>query len=304
VNSFRKGRVPRKRKSSAPYVSGDSFLHLSDYAFLKNQETSVTYEKFEDVLVNCQKARVVIFVEASFLEDNKNVETVSSWVSRNKEILIENCTLLIHNGDKLPNEEVLKAFSESFFQTYAVNSLTKNIGIEPLPIGLENRYLKKHGVGKEFLLNDDCCFHVNSPEVTQSTTLASFSITTNESERRKLRGLIERYNVNFVEPNLKPNEYRQLVKNNQFVLSPPGNGFDCHRTWEAMYLGAIPVVLKDYLHPQLIEKFPILVTNKWEDFLKKTDNELKAIAYSFSGRKYPALALDHWNDLFRNSSKT
>ena len=304
MNSFSKVRVPRKRKSSSPYISGDSFLHLSDYAFLKNQETEVTFEKLELVLISCKKACVVIFVEVSFLEVNKNVEIVSSWVSRNQEILIEKCTLLIHNGDKLPNEEVLEAFSKSFFKTYAVNSLTKSIGIEPLPIGLENRYLKKHGVGREFRLNDDCCFRVNSPSATQSTTLASFSITTNESERRKLRRLIERYNVNFVEPNLRPKNYRQLVKNHQFVLSPPGNGFDCHRTWEAIYLGAIPVVLRDSLHTRLVEKFPILVTNEWEDFLKKTDDELKAIAHSFSERKYPALALDYWNDLFRNSSKT
>ena len=29
----------------------------------------------------------------------------------------------------------------------------------------------------------------------------------------------------------------------QYVLSPPGHGLDCHRTWEAMLLGAIPIVV-------------------------------------------------------------
>jgi hypothetical protein len=30
----------------------------------------------------------------------------------------------------------------------------------------------------------------------------------------------------------------------QFVLSPPGNGYDCHRTWEALALGAVPILFK------------------------------------------------------------
>lgn len=30
--------------------------------------------------------------------------------------------------------------------------------------------------------------------------------------------------------------------NSRFVVSPPGNGIDCHRTWEALALGAIPIV--------------------------------------------------------------
>ena len=29
----------------------------------------------------------------------------------------------------------------------------------------------------------------------------------------------------------------------RFVLSPPGHGLDCHRTWEAILLGAIPIVV-------------------------------------------------------------
>jgi hypothetical protein len=30
----------------------------------------------------------------------------------------------------------------------------------------------------------------------------------------------------------------------RWVLSPPGNGVDCHRTWEALYLGVTPIVLR------------------------------------------------------------
>ena len=34
----------------------------------------------------------------------------------------------------------------------------------------------------------------------------------------------------------------------KFVISPPGNGWSNHREWEAINLGAVPVVLK---HPRI-----------------------------------------------------
>jgi hypothetical protein len=37
--------------------------------------------------------------------------------------------------------------------------------------------------------------------------------------------------------------YYSQIAAHRFVLSPEGNGVDCYRTWEALYLGAIPVVM-------------------------------------------------------------
>lgn len=40
----------------------------------------------------------------------------------------------------------------------------------------------------------------------------------------------------------KPN-FWESAQNNLFVASPPGCGYDCYRTWEAMLLGSIPIIL-------------------------------------------------------------
>jgi hypothetical protein len=53
-----------------------------------------------------------------------------------------------------------------------------------------------------------------------------------------------------------------MLSNSQFVLSPPGNGADCHRTWEAIYLGAIPIVHKDFWPFNNLE-LPVLVIDDW-----------------------------------------
>jgi hypothetical protein len=37
--------------------------------------------------------------------------------------------------------------------------------------------------------------------------------------------------------------YYSQIAAHRFVLSPEGNGIDCYRTWEALHLGAVPIVM-------------------------------------------------------------
>lgn len=49
-----------------------------------------------------------------------------------------------------------------------------------------------------------------------------------------------------------------------FVASPFGGGPDCHRTWEALILGCIPIVKSSGMDP-LFEGLPVLIIQKWSD---------------------------------------
>lgn len=49
--------------------------------------------------------------------------------------------------------------------------------------------------------------------------------------------------MTFAEQANKPLEhYLQDISEHKFTLCPNGNGVDCYRTWEALYLGSIPIV--------------------------------------------------------------
>ena len=57
--------------------------------------------------------------------------------------------------------------------------------------------------------------------------------------------------------------YGQLARH-RFVLSPEGNGIDCYRHWEALALGAVPIVMRS----QAMEPFaslPLLVTDDYSE---------------------------------------
>ncbi len=49
-----------------------------------------------------------------------------------------------------------------------------------------------------------------------------------------------------------------------FVVSPHGNGLDCHRTWESLVLGNIVIVKRSSLDP-LYEGLPVVIVEDWSE---------------------------------------
>ena len=74
-----------------------------------------------------------------------------------------------------------------------------------------------------------------------------------------------------------PADYYKTIQNYKFILSPPGAGLDCHRTWETLYLDRIPIVLKSPLN-ELYENLPVVVVDNWDvitkDFLETKYSEI------------------------------
>ena len=81
-----------------------------------------------------------------------------------------------------------------------------------------------------------------------------------------------------------------------FVVSPFGNGFDCHRTWEALVLGCIPIVKTSGLD-SLYDNLPVLIVQDWTDITEKllmnviTDFKKKHENNKFN---YDKLTLNYW----------
>ena len=83
-----------------------------------------------------------------------------------------------------------------------------------------------------------------------------------------------------------------------FVISPHGNGLDCHRTWEALTLGCIPIVKKSNLDA-LYTDLPVLIVDNWSDIneqlLQNTLNEFKNKQFN-----YERLLLSYWVKLIND----
>jgi hypothetical protein len=88
-------------------------------------------------------------------------------------------------------------------------------------------------------------------------------------------GIMNRY--------FQPNTYFSALPTYKFVISPEGNGIDCHRHYESIMAGAIPIV-ED--HPGIREKYagcPILYTN---DYSEITPAYLESVYQQFLTTKW------------------
>jgi hypothetical protein len=88
----------------------------------------------------------------------------------------------------------------------------------------------------------------------------------------------------------------EKMSNCSFVLSPFGNGYDCHRTWEALSLGAIPIVRAKQFKT-LFADLPVLNVDEWSDV---TPELLQNTLFEFKQRQfnYEKLTLKYWTDQF------
>lgn len=68
-------------------------------------------------------------------------------------------------------------------------------------------------------------------------------------------------------PRVSANEYWQQLQRSKFVASPEGNGIDCHRTYEALWCGCIPIVEvgnRDHFR-ELYGNVPVLWTRSFSE---------------------------------------
>lgn len=87
-----------------------------------------------------------------------------------------------------------------------------------------------------------------------------------------------------------------------FVLSPQGNGIDCHRTWEALCLGCIPIIKSSGLDP-LFENLPVWIVHSWtevtEENMTQKINEFRERTFG-----YDRLTLNYWRNCISSAKSS
>jgi hypothetical protein len=89
-----------------------------------------------------------------------------------------------------------------------------------------------------------------------------------------------------------------------FVICPHGGGLDCHRNWEALCLGCIPIVKTSSID-NLYKDLPVLIVTDWEDITNELLNKTITVFKSkFKKKKFKIekLTLSYWLKLI-NSHK-
>ena len=87
-----------------------------------------------------------------------------------------------------------------------------------------------------------------------------------------------------------------------FVICPHGGGLDCHRNWEALCLGCIPIVKTSSID-KLYDNLPVLIVNDWNlidnNLLNNTINDYKK---KFENNEFnmEKIKLSYWINLINS----
>jgi hypothetical protein len=200
----------------------------------------------------------IVYIDCSFLYSNINkLDTIINLLAvRN----LKKVNLIIHNGDYIADINFYSRLASIFNKIFMVNlshdAIDNVIGI---PIGLENIHHLKNGFTS--ILKTE-----NSNEKS-NLVYSSFRAHTKQNIRSKIKKICEKSEYGFDGDNFSFKENIVNMKNSYFTISPPGNGPDCHRNWEAIYSGSIPVILKSSLSEKLIQDLPIHAVDCYSEFL-------------------------------------
>jgi hypothetical protein len=88
-------------------------------------------------------------------------------------------------------------------------------------------------------------------------------VSLSSAERRRAVAVLRNYDhVDFLSTRISQAEIWRRYGEYPFVISAAGNGLDCHRTWELLYLGAI-VITKTSSLDRLFAGLPVVIVKDW-----------------------------------------
>ena len=171
---------------------------------------------------------------------------------------------------------------------------------EPMPLGIADPNLPMGN--QEVMLK----LHARMPAVEDKPLLASssFHLTLSHPARRGVYAAIRDIEgIVFQRQRVAPELLWIRHAGHAFVISPRGNGLDCHRTWEALLLRSIPIVRRSALD-ELHGNFPIAIVDDWRDIslsaMRSWRDELKD---RFTLDMFQRLTRDYWMNRIRSAAR-
>lgn len=270
-----------RRKSSYPYLSGDTLRAFCDHIF---DGTDAVF-KAENV-----KPGDTIFINTDYIHnffghELKKIPHPFIIVSHNS-----THTVPTHYVSHLDDDRIIAWFGKNA-------DISQHYKMVQIPIGITNR-IWGHGSTAAF---DNALQKVAYGVEKKHLISINLTVKTNEAARIPVAEYFKDKEFCTHFPKQDIHCYLKQLMHSKFVVSPIGRGIDCHRHWEAMMVGCIPVTTHSILDP-LFEGLPILLIDSWDqvtpEFLEQKYEELKDMEYPRE-----KLFAEYWLEQIRSVQK-
>lgn len=242
-----------------------SYPLLSAYGF--RSIAHFTFDQFSDFDPSIVEEGQIIYVKNDLLER----------YFMNIHPLVKAPYILLTHGDDFTLDDSdryrIIASDEKIIHWYSSNLNFIHEGLTLLPLGLENF---RAGTPYNFI-NSYRKFWSGAGELlAHKSPKIIFGFTLNKANTEREDAYKTLTSMNIAEEiNLPRAEYYNTLAQAQFIACPRGNGIDCHRIWEALYLNTIPVLIRSSFSTHLEQAgFPVLIVEKWSDLKDFTSDSL------------------------------
>lgn len=212
--------------------------------------------------------------------------------------------LLSHNGDTTFTQGHVEHMPECVHHWFGQNINTRDPRATPLPIGLEREFWSESRYGKHGHIHDRLNHFSQSPKLARVINCyINFTPTTNIRKRGWIAEHFKYHDWCTIHmPGINGNidTYFEHLKRSQFVICPDGNGVDCHRNWNALYLGAVPVLERCDFHEQVYQDLPVLLV---DSFKQLTLNMLHDHKHLIHDATHPKLRMSWWSNEIMNKAR-
>ena len=183
------------------------------------------------------------------------------------------CVLLTSGSDSATNDKTANRLPSNVVRWFTANNESHNNRVETLPIGFV------------FNVERTQAIIAQSEKRRGKFGLMYVNFSCHNDERRRLYEMFGECPWATVRggdshDDVSQEQFYADIAMHHYVLSPPGAGPDCHRTWEAMALGSIPIVIRG---PSvgIFEDMPCMLVHNWE---RVTQNRLESRIVSLGSR--------------------
>ena len=173
--------------------------------------------------------------------------------------------IIFTNLEDTPTDDyIFNAIPENVLCISAVNAKSHGGKVIPAPYGVQRRMNPQDNrIGSiEQYMN-------NLPSNPSKLLYVSHNESSNK-ERIGIKDIF--YDKEWAEVNRQRAPYSVFLHNlanSKFMICPKGNGIDCHRNWEVLYMRRVPIMTRDPYLEVLFENYPVLFVDKYSDITEE-----------------------------------
>lgn len=256
------------------YINAANYEDICDFSVIPPENKLVTEDFF--------KKDAIIFCKTDYID----------YLFDNIRHSDKNYVVITHHSDYPIDGYRFSKKPDNVKKWFAINKAYDNDSIVCIPLGLKTHkgiYLEERYMTK-WLVSE-----IKNLSENKKEKIVYCNWTNTNPYRNTIITKLQSNNIDYkLEYNLTFDEYATNMSRCKFVISPPGNGIDCHRTWEALYMGCIPIVIKNDIYKNW--NLPIIQLN---DYSELTNDILDSfIDKDFN---YDMLYMSYWEKIIKES---